>query len=247
MSCVYYVPPLSLTWPGRWHCVDRQHPHTQAGGGPGSHHHLPETETERIKTAKLKCWMEAAWTMILCFLQWNYFNISIPSECLRFVLEATQSTAQLLATKENGAMLFFPPTCEPDHRNTCLFPTSKHSSKQHFSLWCLLIISADLKDHFLHWFPSLLIIIIILPCRLHLMHKRVQSHQINQTLQSTTHTHTHTHTRAHARAHTHAHTHTHTHTHTHARTRDKTIPAQQCTHPPWYMHETPWGPCESTY
>ena len=43
------------------------------------------------------------------------------------------------------------------------------------------------------------------------------------------------------------HTHTHTHTHARTRTRDKTIPAQQCTHPPWYMHETPWGPCESTY
>lgn len=108
VMCVCYVPSLSLAWPGRWHCLDKLHPHTQGGGGPGSHHHLPDTETERVKIAKLKCWMEAAWTMILCSLKQNYFNISIPSECFGFVLEATQSTGQLLATKENGAILFFP-------------------------------------------------------------------------------------------------------------------------------------------
>lgn len=40
------VPPLCLTWQGKQHSAYRRHPNTQGGGGPGSHRHLPKTDTE---------------------------------------------------------------------------------------------------------------------------------------------------------------------------------------------------------
>lgn len=65
---------------------------------------------------------------------------------------------------------------EMDHRSTCLYFTSRHKSKQHSSLWCLLTMSVELKYHFLNWFSLLLIILIMMPCRV-LMHKQGQSLQ----------------------------------------------------------------------
>lgn len=94
-SCVrimYYVPLLSPTWPGRWHCVDSLHPNTQGGGGPGSHRHLKETDTEN-KTEQQQCCSEVVGSVILCFLKLCYFNIFMPSECQGLVLESTLSTA----------------------------------------------------------------------------------------------------------------------------------------------------------
>lgn len=89
---MYYVPLLSPTWPGRWHCVDSLHPNTQGGGGPGSHRHLKETDTEN-KTEQQQCCSEVVGSVILCFLKLCYFNIFMPSECQGLVLESTLSTA----------------------------------------------------------------------------------------------------------------------------------------------------------
>ena len=50
---VHSVPLLSLTWPSRWHCVDRCYPNTQGGDGPGSRHHLPETDRELDRKATM--------------------------------------------------------------------------------------------------------------------------------------------------------------------------------------------------
>lgn len=98
---------------------------------------------------------------------------------------STLSTAQFLATKKIVPVFS---ACESDHRDTCLFPMSKHTAEQHLSLWCLLIMSVDLKYHFLHRFSSLLIIIFIMPCRLHLRHQEGESLP-NQNSSSSKHKH----------------------------------------------------------